>query len=75
MNTIFWYFHFFENEYSGVFEKKKKSNLWVSLSLTCHIKKHSLSLYILVVVIKKKKKKGKSEGKDKVKNDTKQNNK
>jgi len=31
-------------EYSGFF--LKKSNLWVPLSLTCHIKEHILSLFI-----------------------------
>ena len=52
LNTIFWCFYFLENEYSDILVKK--SNLLVLLSLTCHIKKHILSLYLLVVVIKKK---------------------
>ena len=40
--------------------------MWVLLSMTCHVKEHTLSLYLWVVVRKK------SEGEDKVKNDAKQ---
>ena len=42
--------------------------MWVLLSMTCHVKEHTLSLYLWVVVRRKKK----SEGEDKVENDAKQ---
>ena len=35
-----------ENKYSGIFVKKKKSNMWVLLPLTCHIKEHTLFLFV-----------------------------
>ena len=46
--------------------------MWVLLSMTCHVKEHTLSLYLWVVVRRKKKKK--SEEEDKVENDAKQKN-
>ena len=58
------------------FLKKKKKIKFVGLTITylSYQKTLSLSLYIGGCHLKKKKE-GKSEGKDKVKNDTKQNNK
>ena len=46
--------------------------MWVLLSMTCHVKKHTLSLNLWVVVRRKKKKK-RVKGKA-VENDAKQKN-
>ena len=45
--------------------------MWVLLSMTCHVKEHTLSLYLWVVVRRKKK----IKGEDKVENDAKQKKK
>ena len=45
--------------------------MWVLLSMTCHVKEHTLSLNLWVVVRRKKKQ---IEGEDKVENDAKQKN-
>ena len=39
LNTAFWYFYFLKNKCSDIFIKKP--NLWILLTLTCPIKKHT----------------------------------